>query len=138
MAKSFMHVTMLRPKTTKCGHNFYEISFEKKEKCPFSNKIRKSQNYRLSKFYRFVVVNLKANLWIFGVYTNLFLIWKLNHVLMSNIWEKAISISAVNLNSGFSCLITNVNLNVFFGQQDWLLIDYFLRFYVEKSEGGRF
>ena len=71
-----MHVTMLRPKTTKCGHNFYEISFEKKkEKCPFSTKIRKTQNYRLSKFYRFCSCEFKSqfmNFWCLSLHQFVF------------------------------------------------------------------
>ena len=33
---------------------------------------------------------------------------------MANIWEKAVSILAGNLNSGFSYFITTVNLMLFF------------------------
>ena len=88
-------------------------------------------------------MNLKANLLIFGVYT-FHLVFHLETIGVKSCTDgsylrKAISILAGNSNSGVICLITTVTLNVFFGQQELLLIEnYFLRFYVEKSERADF
>ena len=81
-----------------------------------SNKIRKTQNEQmniiLSKFEKSVIVNLMPISWVFGYIPHSFCsrhYWSyLNHHLMANISEKAISILAGNLNLGCSYLITTV------------------------------
>ena len=65
------------------------------------------------KFEQSVIANLMPiSGLILGLYHWLFALEtigvKLNHHMMANIWEKAISILAGNLNLGSSCLITTV------------------------------
>ena len=90
--------------------------------CCSSNKIRKTRlEHGLSKFEQSVIVNLMSISWLFCVYTTVWVCsrhcYLLNHHLMANICEKAISISGGNLNLGRSCLITTVMLEILF-QQD--------------------
>ena len=75
-------------------------------------------HHRLSKFGWSVLLNLKPISYFFGIYMACFFLsriyWSsLDHSLIASIWEKAISILAVNLNSGRSYLITAVGKRTF-------------------------